>query len=75
MQSVTIYFKDRENTLTINDVVQILAETDNPHAPFAPVSLNYMFFDDNKKYVFNGKKHNVFIRGSEIQCVSVSQDC
>ena len=74
MFSVTIYFKDRETELTINNVVNILAETTDPHEPFQSVLPEYLFFDDDKKYIFNAGKHKVFIRGSAIQCASIIRD-
>ena len=74
MKSVTIYFKDSERELVIHDIEQIIYETGEQQRPFAPVMPELAFFDDDKDYLFVGKKQNVFIRGSAILCVSVMED-
>lgn len=68
MSTATIYLKDREEPIIIYDVENILGQTGDVHNPFVPVSPYYMFFDDDKNYIFNAKHARLFIRGSIIQC-------
>ena len=73
MKSVTIYFKDSDREITINGLINILIGTSDSRKPFVPVSDHYMFFDDDKNYLFNGVQKEVFIRGSAILCASVTK--
>lgn len=74
MASATIYFKGSDRELVINNVISILTPTDNRSTPFVPISLNYLFFDDDREYIFECEKQHVFIHGSAILCASVTDD-
>lgn len=74
MASATIYFKDSDRELVINDVINILTPTDDPRIPFNPIAIRYLFFDDDREYIFECQKQHVFIRGSAILCASVTDD-
>lgn len=68
MSTAIIYLKDREAPVTISNVINILEQTGDVRNPFVPIAPHYMFFDDDKNYVFNAKHAQLFIRGSIIQC-------
>ena len=82
MTSITLYFKDSSRELTINDVLRIITPQGQANPEFDFVSergvsslpKNYLFFEDNKNYIIEGKNHNVFVRGSAILCASSVTD-
>ena len=72
--TVTLYFKNSERELVLNDVISILTPTDEKAHNFAPISPHYLFFEDNRVYIFEGKRQHVFIRGEAILCATVIED-
>lgn len=72
--TTTIYLKDDRRKIVVENLVNILYPSSDVKNPISFVPLDWMFFDEDKNYTFNGTKQKLFIHGSAIQCVLVDDD-